>query len=230
MPTETAPSFRDAVSTHAVAVAASAGGVAALSVFVSHLPEDFFAPIVVAQHLAADKPSFLRNILQRSGPMPVEWAEPGQLVAPGSIYIAPPGVHIEITRDGAVRLFENEPGGRYRPSGNILFESLAQSFGPGAIGIVLSGSLNDGAAGARAIRNAGGRVFVQSPECCEHADMPIAALLTGAVDLALPVRFLAAAVTGLVMVPGASGVFTVGDSYRESLADAARWPVARGVR
>jgi two-component system chemotaxis response regulator CheB len=136
---------------------------------------------------------------------------------------------MRVTRGHEIRLSDNgnEP---YRTSGNVLFQSLAESFGTRAIGIVLTGCLSDGAAGTSAIRNAGGRVFVQAPEHCEYADMPSAAMRTGAVDLALSVRSLAAAITAIVTVPGASGVFTVGDSYRQALATQACPRVHRSPR
>jgi two-component system chemotaxis response regulator CheB len=207
---------------YAVAVVASAGGVQALSDFVSQMPADVPASILIAQHMSQTAQSFLREILQRKSRMPVRWAETGRRIVPGRIYLAPPATHMRIGRSREIQLSSHEVSERYRPSGNILFRSVSESFGREAIGVVLTGCLNDGSSGARAIRAAGGRVFVQAPECCLFADMPAAAMQTGVVDLALPVRSLAAAITAIVTVPGASEVFKVGESYRQVLADSAR--------
>lgn len=211
---------------HVVAVVASAGGVQALSNLVSYLPAQLPAPILIAQHLPVPRRSFLRDILQRKSRIAVRWAETGQSIAAGGVYIAPPGAHMRVTSDREIRLSEEPRNEQYQPSGNVLFQSVAESFGTQAIGIVLTGCLSDGSSGACAIYNAGGRVFVQAPEFCDYADMPFAAMRTGAVDLALPVRSLAAVITAIVTVPGASGIFTVGDSYRHRLAGRA-WPLVR---
>lgn len=206
---------------YVVAIVASAGGVQALSKFVSYLPSDFPAPVLIAQHLRSSRRSFLRDILQRETLIPVKWAETGQPIAGGGVFIAPPGEQMRVSDDYEIRVSHDAGGERYRPSGNVLFRSLAESFGSRAIGIVLTGCLSDGASGARALHEAGGRVFVQTPELCDYADMPCAAMRTGAVDLALPIRFLAAAITAIVTVPGASDVFTVGHCYRQALANGA---------
>lgn len=104
------------------------------------------------------------------------------------------------------------------PAADVLFQSLASRLGKRAIGIVLSGCLYDGAAGVTAIRSAGGHVFVHNPDACQHCSMPLAAMSTGAVDLSLPVRTLAAAATAITMAPGGSTLFTVRDHYRASIA------------
>lgn len=157
-------------------------------------------------------------------------------IAAGEVYIAPPGGHLRIEHDHVLRLLPKFEGERFRPSGDVLFHSTAKVFGPQAVGIVLTGCLFDGAKGAQAIREQGGRVFVQSPDSCEHSDMPLAAMCTGAVDLALPTRVLAATVAALTMVPGALGLVAVGDTYRQTLASEAlakrnyRWLVSEGNR
>jgi two-component system chemotaxis response regulator CheB len=99
-----------------------------------------------------------------------------------------------------------------------LFQGVAEYFGSRAIGIILTGCLDDGARGSDAIRHAGGRIFVQDPDSCEQSGMPLAAMRTGAVDFCLSLQALAAVVIAITMVRGASALFAVGELHRRSLA------------
>lgn len=201
-----------------LAIAASAGGIEALSEFVHHLPACLPAPVVVVQHLAPNRTSHLREILQRRTSLPVEWAVHGGSLSAGRIYLAPPDRHVIVEPEGVLTVSCGPAVERVRPSADVLFRSVAACFGPRAVGIVLTGCLGDGAQGAHAIRHEGGRVLVQQPELCPYPTMPLAAMQTGAVDFCLSVKNLAAAATAIISVPGAAELFTVGERHRHKIA------------
>jgi two-component system chemotaxis response regulator CheB len=196
-----------------VAVAASAGGLAPLELFLSGLPFCFPAPVLVVQHLASRRiyASCLDAVLQRKTKLQVKWAEDGELPRPGHVYLAPQD-HVTILDpyDGAIRLIAEVPFGRPRPLADPLFRSAARVFGPRAIAVVLSGMLADGAEGAWQIARAGGRVLAQSYCTAEYADMPRAAIMRSRIGLAFDPCALAHAVVSLVMAPGAAEWFRVG--------------------
>lgn len=212
---------------HLIAVGTSAGGVLALSEFVSCLPANLPAPIVVVQHLPKDHRSLLREVLQRRTTLEVKWAQDGAPLRGGTVTLTRPDRYTQVSVGPCLTLSARIPDLGLRCPADVLFRSVAESFGAGAIGIVMTGCLADGASGSRAIRSAGGRVFAQDPDCCQHSDMPIAAMQTGGVDLFLSVRALAAAVTAITMVPGASRLLAVGEGYRTALAERARTRRAR---
>jgi len=209
-----------------VAIASSAGGVEALSSFLGYLPREFPSPVLIAHHLPRNRNSRLREILQRKSPLPVDWGESGLRTGPG-VYLAPPGDYMVIEPENRLRIFPAAAGQRSLGVGNLLFDSVALQFGDRAIAIVLTGCLADGATGAGAVRRNGGRVFVQAPADCEHSDMPMATMLTGTVDFALPLKTLAAAVTAILMNSGVAELFRVADSYRLLMANAARIEMER---
>src|SRR6266513_4985690 len=135
-----------------VAVAASLGGLNALSQVLSALPPDFPASIVVVQHLAAQYPSELAAILDRRTALAVTWAAQGQALRPATAYVAPPDRHVLVTPQGALALSRAPKVHHVRPSADRLFASVACRCKDRAIGVVLTGPLCDGAAGAQAIK------------------------------------------------------------------------------
>jgi two-component system chemotaxis response regulator CheB len=169
-----------------VAIAASAGGLSALKAILSALPAEFPAPIVVVQHLAPDKPSYLAEILTRHSQLKIKQAEAGELLQPGNVYIAPPDAHLQVSSDGTLALSHNPQVHFVRPSADVLFESLAVNCKTKAIAIVLSGTGFDGASGVEVVKANGGTVVVQNELTSEHFGMPQAAILTGKVDFVLP--------------------------------------------
>lgn len=174
-PDATAERFRGVV-----AIGASAGGVSALKRFVEGLPADLSAPILVVQHIGA-YPSILPELLCRAGTVPVTHAQEGDVLRAGQIYIAPPDHHM-LVEDGAIRLSHGAKEHHTRPAIDPLFRSVALAYGPRAIGVVMTGWGEDGTAGLQAIKECGGRVFVQKPSDAEQADMPMSALEYVAVD------------------------------------------------
>lgn len=181
-----------------VAIAASAGGIGALSRVLGGLPERFPVPVVVVQHLDRRRESIIADVLGRQAQMPVSLAEDRQRAQPGRIYVAPPNYHLLVEAGGILTLTSSELVHFVRPSADLLFESVAASYGPRAIACVLTGSGSDGAMGASAIKSRGGTVIVEDPELAEFKGMPQAAVSSGAVDFILPLDEIAAVVCGLV--------------------------------
>lgn len=174
-----------------VAVAASAGGLGALRKLLGALPADFPAAVAITQHLDPHHPSHLAAILARSTPLVVKQAAAGDVLRPGSVFIAPPDSHLLIEAGGRVALTQTARVHMVRPSADRLFESLAASYGPRAVAVVLTGSGADGEGGVRAVRRRGGTVIAQDPATAEHAGMPTAAVRTGCVDEVLPLERIA---------------------------------------
>ena len=164
-----------------VGVGASAGGLEALQEFLGPLTPDGSA-IIVAQHLAPDHPTLLVELLSRATPFEVEEAVDGSPLRTNIVTVVPPNHDLTLVGD---RLALVEAAERVGPSPSIdlLFESLAQSWGERAVGVILSGTGSDGARGLRAIRAAGGLTMVQLPESARFDGMPRAALALGNPDV-----------------------------------------------
>jgi two-component system chemotaxis response regulator CheB len=158
-----------------VAVAASAGGVEALTNFVGHLPPDFGAVTLVVLHLPPGGPSVLPSILARAAKLPVVHAEAGLPLRPGVVIVAPPGHHL-VVRDHQTDLIRGPRENGHRPSADALFRSAALAYGDRSAGVVLSGTMDDGAAGLRAIGLADGLTIAQEPSEAAFPGMPRAAI------------------------------------------------------
>jgi len=183
-----------------VAIGASAGGIEALQQLASQLPSDFASPICVVVHTAPDSPGMLPTILNRSGPLPAERARDGQRLQAGHFYIAPPDYHLMV-EPGVMRLTKGPRENRFRPAIDPLFRSAAQVYGPGAIGVVLSGGLDDGTAGLHAIKQLGGTAVVQHPTDALFPSMPMNAAKYVAIDFCAPTREMGAILTRLAATP-----------------------------
>ena len=181
-----------------VALAASAGGLHAITEVLSALPQDFPAAVVVVQHLDPRHRSLMADILGRRTPLPVHEAREGDRLKRGSVFIAPPNRHLLVNPDGTLSLSQTEMVHFVRPSADLLFESVAASHRDRAIGVVLSGSGSDGAMGVKAIKKTGGTVIVQDPGSSEFRGMPDAAEATHDVDFVLPLAEIAPALVTLM--------------------------------
>ena len=181
-----------------VVVAASAGGVQALTRLVSELPAGFAQPIVVVQHVDPRHRSLLVEILGRRSAMRVEHAQEGTQLVSGTIYVAPPGSHVLVNPDHTLSLSKAELVHFVRPSADLLFESAAASFTDKVIAVVLTGSGEDGASGVCAVKKMGGTVLCQDEKSSDFFGMPGAAIATGSVDFVLPLDEIAAALVSLV--------------------------------
>ena len=181
-----------------VALAASAGGLNALTHVLQGLPQDFAAGIVVVQHLDPRHRSLMADILGRRTGLKVKEAAQGDRVAAGTVMIAPPNNHLLVNQDGSLTLTQTELVHFVRPSADLLFESTAAAYRERAIAVVLSGSGTDGAMGVKAIKKMGGTVIVQDQQSSEFGGMPEAAQQTGIVDFVLPLHEIAPALQTLV--------------------------------
>jgi two-component system chemotaxis response regulator CheB len=185
-----------------VSMAASAGGVAALSAVLGDLPADLPAPVVVVEHLAPRHETMLAEVLGRRTRMTVKLAEDGELLRPGTVHVAPPDRHLLVRGDGTLALSADKAVHVLRPSADRLFESVAEAYGSRALAVVLSGSGTDGAGGVRAIVAKGGTVIVQDLASAEFNGMPRAAVDTGVASRVLPLDQIGPAIRRLA-TPGA---------------------------
>lgn len=183
-----------------VAVAASAGGVSALSRVLGGLPHGFPVPVVVVQHLDPRHRTIIAEVLGRRASLPVKLAEEGERAEAGTIYIAPPDRHLLLSEDGIITLSSSEMVHFLRPSADLLFESVAGSYGPRVIACVLTGTGSDGAMGASAVKARGGTVIAEDPELAEFRGMPEAVVAAGTADYILPLDEIASVICGLVEV------------------------------
>ena len=182
-----------------IGLAASAGGLKALSQVLAALPGDFPATIVVVQHLDPRHRSLMADILSRCTALKVKQAEEGERVAPATVYIAPPNRHLLVNPDSTLSLSQSELVHFVRPSADLLFESVAAIFKDRAIAVVLSGTGSDGAMGVKAIKKMGGTVIVQDEKSSEFFGMPNAAAQTGSADFTLPLEDISNALVSLVI-------------------------------
>src|SRR4051794_13617850 len=158
-----------------IGVGASAGGVEALRALVAGLPTDYPGALLIVLHMPRDAPSALPAILRRSGPLEADVAKDGEHLQLGRIYVAPSDHHL-LVLENHIRLSRGPAENGHRPAVDPLFRSLARAFGRRAVGVVLSGSRDDGAAGLADIVAAGGAAVVQDPDDALYPWMPAAAL------------------------------------------------------
>jgi two-component system chemotaxis response regulator CheB len=170
------------VSVGVVAVAASTGGPQILHRILSELPADFPAPIAIVQHINAAFAESLSGWLSNSSRLKVRLAQDGELLMPGHVLIAPPGMHMVIPFRGRVALKPGVERDGHMPSATVLLESAAKAYGRRALGVILTGMGEDGAAGMLAIKQAGGITVAQNEESCVVFGMPGAAVARNAVD------------------------------------------------
>jgi two-component system chemotaxis response regulator CheB len=183
-----------------VVIGASGGGIEALRELVRSLPADFPAPICVVLHTSPQSPPVLNEILSRSGPLPATNAISRERLRPGHIYVAPPDFHL-IVEPGVVRVTKGPRENRFRPAIDPLFRSAAQVFGPAVIGVLLTGSLDDGTAGLWAVKQLGGVAIVQDPADALFPSMPQNAIDHVKVDHIVPLADIAPLLVTLTSAP-----------------------------
>ena len=182
----------------AVGIGASTGGPRALLTLLADLSLPVPAYVFLVQHIHPKFVGILSRRLEDVSPLPVQEAEDQAVIQPGRLYLAPGNCHLMVERVGPVRyrtrLTDDPPRHGVRPSIDILFDSVAEAFGPRGIGVVLTGMGRDGLAGARAIKARGGAILAESSETCVVYGMPRVLAEAALVDQMVPIRDMAAAI------------------------------------
>jgi two-component system chemotaxis response regulator CheB len=192
-----------------IVVGGSAGALEALNVIVRGLPADLPASVFVALHTSPHSPGLIPEILNHRGPLRAAHPRDGERVTRGRIYVAPPDHHL-LLEDGRVRVTRGPKENRFRPAVDPLFRSAALAYGPRVIGVILSGWLDDGAAGLWAVKVRGGMAVVQDPDEAFARSMPESALRRARVDHRLRVADIAPTLAELASLPAAdAGAFPV---------------------
>jgi len=187
------------IAFNVVALAASAGGLKAISTVLSALPADFPAAILVVQHLDPNYPSQLPEILSQRTALQVKPAATGDVLRPGTVYVGVPAQHLLVGPNGTLLLSSTPKMNFVRPAADKLFMSVAATYKSRAIAVVLTGSNSDGALGVLSIKKHGGMAIAQDESTSEFFDMPGAAIATGKVDLVLPLEAITSRLVHMVM-------------------------------
>lgn len=176
-----------------IAMAASRGGLNALSVILGGLPADFPGAITIVMHLSPDHTSLLAEILACRTPLTVKQAEPGDLLCLSGVFVAPPNHHLSVGKDGVLALSSAtaEKIHHARPSAEPLFASVARVYRKNAIAVVLTGGDGDGSTGVKIIKDYGGMVIAQDRQTSQDFSMPESSIETGDVDFILPLNQIA---------------------------------------
>ncbi|KAB8319005.1 chemotaxis protein CheB [Tolypothrix campylonemoides VB511288] len=179
------------IAFNVVALAASVGGLKAISTVLSALPADFPAAILVVQHLSPNYPSQLPEILSQRTALQVKRAATGDVLRPGTVYVAVPAQHLLVQPNGTLLLSDTPKMNFVRPAADKLFMSVATTYKSRAIAVVLTGNGTDGTLGVLSIKKHGGMAIAQDESTSEFFSMPAAAIATGKVDFVLPLEAIA---------------------------------------
>jgi two-component system chemotaxis response regulator CheB len=180
-------------------IGASAGGVIALQRLFGGMPGSVSATVFVVQHIAGGR-SVLPKLLTKAGWLPAFHPQDGEPVREGWIHVAPPDHHL-LVRDGKALVRRGARENRTRPAIDPLFRSAAVAYGPRVVGVILTGTQDDGTAGLRAVKRCGGVAVVQDPDDAEWPDMPRNALTHVAVDHCVPLSAMPALLARLLEEP-----------------------------
>lgn len=168
-----------------IVIGGSSGATAPLKQILGGLPRDLPAAVFVVLHIPARSIGILATVAQAAGHLPVRSAEDGMAIEPGHVYLGVPDRHL-LLADGHIMLGRGPRENMARPAIDPLFRSAAVSYGPRVVGVLLSGLLNDGAAGLSAIKRCGGMALVQDPKDAIADEMPLAGLKAVSADLVAP--------------------------------------------
>jgi two-component system chemotaxis response regulator CheB len=193
------PGVPHEVAAEVVAIAASTGGPAAIHRILTGLPADYPVPILIVQHISRGFSPGFAGWLDKAAPVRVKLAEEGEELRPGTAYIAVDDHHLAVSATRRIQLSTAAPVGGFRPSGTVLFRSVAAAFGPSAVAVILTGMGRDGVDGLAAIRRAGGRTIAESEATAVVYGMPGAAVQAGLADHILPLDEVCAVVADLLV-------------------------------
>jgi two-component system, chemotaxis family, protein-glutamate methylesterase/glutaminase len=177
-----------------VAIGSSTGGPNALQTVISRIPGNFPAPIVIVQHMPPIFTKHLADRLNQLSPLDVSEARHGDMVVPGRVLVAPGDYHMALRRNGnhvQVELNQGTPENSCRPAVDVLFRSVAESYGANTLAVVMTGMGQDGVRGCGPIRSAGGKVFAQDEATSVVWGMPGAVVNAGFADQILPLENVA---------------------------------------
>ena len=189
-----------------IGIGASTGGPAALQRVLSDIPASIPVPILVVQHIARGFVEGLAGWLDAVTPLRVRVAAHGETLQPGTVYIAPDDHQLAVTRRFTVDLSNCTPVGGFLPSCNVLFSSLAESFGPSALGVIMTGMGQDGIDGLRDLRNAGALILAQDEETSVVFGMPAVAISAGLAHGVLPLHLIGSRLFQLVRADALGGM------------------------
>ncbi|MBV9183942.1 MAG: chemotaxis protein CheB [Acidobacteria bacterium] len=189
-----------------IVIGASAGGIDALKILVATLPKDLKAAIFITVHVAPYSMGILPEILERSGAVAATNAKDWEPIQQARIYVAPPDYHLLFEKEGYVRITRGPRENRFRPAIDPMFRAAAYCFGPRVIGVILTGWLDDGTAGLRAVRERGGTTIVQHPDDAFAPSMPLNAIKYVEVDHILGIKDVAPMLVHLTDTPAAEEV------------------------
>jgi len=179
-------------------IAASAGGIPALQAFLAKLPSDFPIAVAIVLHRTETRTSILPRILGKDCKLPVKVAEEGDVLRPGTVFLAPARQHLVVRANRTFHLMDGNKIKYLHSSANPMFESAAYALDGRVVAVVLTGSGTDGTNGVQTVKGMGGVVLVQDPATSAYASMPLSAIGTGAVDRVLPLEDIPAALMELV--------------------------------
>ena len=179
-----------------IVIGTSWGGLQAIEILLSGLPNDFPLAIAIAQHRQRNAGDLLCNLLQRHSVLPVLEVEDKVAIAPGYVYLAPADYHL-LVEPGNFALSIEAPVMYSRPSIDLLFESAADAYTDRAIGVILTGANKDGSQGLATLKRRGGLAIVQEPSEAESSSMPTAAIAATQVDYILPLTKISSCLINL---------------------------------
>ena len=183
---------------HLIGIGASTGGPPALQMILSRLPKNFPVPILIVQHIAAGFLAGMAEWLNHTAGLHIQIAAQGVRPVAGQAYLAPDGFHMGLNSQGDIQLSKAEPEGGLRPAVSYLFRSLAATYGPGAVGVLLTGMGKDGAAELKLMRDQGAVTIAQDRESSIVHGMPGEAIALGAASHVVPAGKIAGALLDLV--------------------------------
>jgi two-component system chemotaxis response regulator CheB len=172
----------------AIVMGVSSGGLTALKILFSGLPKDFSTPIIIVQHINPLSDSQWIKLLNDKSNLNIKEADEKESIEPGNVYIAPPNYHLLIEKNKTFSLTVDERVNFARPSIDVLFESAADAYKDKLIGVILTGSNNDGTQGIKCIKKYGGLVVIQDPETAESSFMPASAMAAVQPDYVLSLK------------------------------------------
>ncbi len=204
-----------------IVIGASAGGIEALTALAKGLPGDLPAAIGIIVHITPEGPSLLHTVLNRVAALTAVQAVDGMLFEQRHIYTPLPDNHL-LLEDDRIRVIRGPKENRHRPSIDVLFRSAAVAYGPRVIGVILTGSLDDGTAGLLAIKRRGGLAIVQAPDDALYPEMPRSAINHVNVDYCVPVAEMPTLLTRLASEPAeADEAYPVSDDMKREVRIAA---------